>query len=804
MLQDLRLSLRRIVHDRWFTAVAVFALSLGIGVNATVFTLVNAVLIRGLPFPNSHELYMVSARDNDGNTPGVSWLDFEDWRLQARTFASLAAFTNTGFNISDDRGAPEQASGTRLTASAFGVLGQQPLLGRDFGAADERPGAEPVVILGHQIWSNRYGADPAVIGTTVRLNGVPTTIVGVMPDGMMFPTNSLLWTPFVPDTSRGRDARFLSVFGRLRADSSRTAAETEMNAITARLAAEYPETNEALGAAIVQTFNDRFNGGPIRTVFLALLGAVGFVLLIACANVANLLLSRSVHRAREIAVKVALGATRWRVVRQLLFEAVLLGGLGGAVGLLLAVVGVRMFDLAVADAGKPYWIDFRMDFVVFGYLALICVATGILFGLAPALQVSRSNVTEVLNEGGRGNTGSRRARWLSSTMVVAELAMTIVLLVGAGLMVRSFLNLYSFDLGVRTDNLLTMRMQLPEASYPTPESRVAFFDELLPRLEAIAGAEAVAVATGLPLTGGARQRFEIDGLPPAGDADLPVVITVIASPAYFDALGLTLPRGRAFSGTDGTPGAETVIVNERFAAQYFPGEDPVGRRIRFPADAPGPEPVWRTIVGIGPTLRHNSPQEAEPAAVVYVPYRQDAPSNVALVVRSQLPPATIMTAVRIEVQAIDRDQPVSSLQTMDEILARQRWVFRVFGSLFAIFAFIALVLSGVGLYAVMAYSVTQRTQEIGIRMALGAGERSVSWLILRRGLTQLAMGIGLGLLGAYFISEVMASLLVQVTPQDPATFALITAIIAIVAVVACLIPSWRAARLDPVKALRSE
>jgi predicted permease len=804
MLQDLRFAFRLIVKDRWFTAVAVLALALGIGMNATVFTLVNAVLIRGLPFHDSGSLYMVSARTPDGRTTGTSYLDLQDWRAQSRSFVGLAAFTGTSYNISDDVSAPEQARGTRLTANAFGLLGQQPLFGRDFHPDDERKGAPPVVILGHSIWKNRYGADRNVLGRTLRLNGEAATIVGVMPEGMMFPTNAELWTPFVPTADQEqRSWRGLAVFGRLRPDADRPAAQTEISGIAGRLATEYPETNKGVTGAVIETFNDRFNGGEIRIVFLALLGAVGFVLLIACANVANLLLSRSANRAREMAVRVALGATRWRVVRQLLVESVLLGVLGGVVGLFLALIGVRLFDAAVANVGKPYWIDFRMDLVVFGYLAAICVATGVIFGLAPALQVSRTHVTDVLNEGGRGNTGSRRARWLSSIMVVSELALTIVLLAGAGLMVRSFLNMYSLDLGINTEHLMSMRLQLPQQKYQTPESRMVFFERLLPKLAAVPGVEAVALTTSVPPGGGGRRSFEIDGRPVATEGERPQATTVTVSPAFFDTVGARLVRGRMFTERDGAPGAEHVIVNDRFAAQFFPNEDPLGRRIRFTTSSQ-PAAPWRTIVGISPSIRHNSPQEPEPAAAVYVPYRQEPPAGAALVVRSRVAPATVMSAVRAEVTSIDRDQPVFSMQTMDEALAQTRWPFRVFGTLFAIFAGIALVLSAVGLYAVMAYSVTQRTQEIGVRMALGAGGAQVSWLILRRGLVQLAIGLTLGLGGAYFITSAIAALLVQVTPRDPVTFGVIAGLICTVAFAACLIPARRATRLDPLAALRSE
>ena len=386
---------------------------------------------------------------------------------------------------------------------------------------------------------------------------------------------------------------------------SRQQAQTELSGIAARLAAAYPDTNKDVDA-VMQTFNERFNGGEIQTVFLALQGAVGFVLLIACANVANLQLSRSIRRSRDIAVRVALGASRWRVVRQLLVESVLLGCLGGVFGLLIAVAGVRMFDAAVADVGKPYWITFSMDYVVFAFLGAICVLTGILFGIAPALQVSKVNVNEILKEGGRGNAGSRRARWMTSSMVVVELALTMVLLVGAGLMVRSFLKIYTTDLGMPTEQLMAMRMGLTEAKYPTPEARMAFYERVMPKLSAIAGAEAVAITTNVPGFGAGRRRMEIDGRPvPPKWEERPEVGTTIVSPGFFRTTGIEMLRGRAFAETDGAPGAEVVVVDQRFAAQHFPGEDAIGRRIKFPPREPvanAPAPVWRTIVGVSRTI----------------------------------------------------------------------------------------------------------------------------------------------------------------------------------------------------------
>jgi predicted permease len=817
LFHDLRFALRIIAKERWFTAVAVAALALGIGVNATVFTLVNAVLIKGLPFKDSAQLYMLGPkRPADGGTSGLSMQELQEYRAQSQTFAGLAGFSGGNFNLADERGFPEQANGSNLTANAFRVLGQAPLLGRDFVDGEDKRGAERVVILGYTLWKNRYGADQGVIGRPIRVNGEPATIVGVMPDNMRFPTNAAMWMAFQPAADEQRSNRPLQIFGRLRADSSFGQAQAEIQRIAAGHATKYPDTNKELTTALVQTFNQRFNGGPIRQIFLAMMGAVGFVLLIACANVANLLLSRSTNRAREIAVRFAMGATRWRVVRQLLVESVVLGAIGGGLGLLLSLGGVRAFDAAVADVGKPYWIQFTTDWTVIGYLAAICVLTGVLFGLAPALQVSRTSVSDVLKEGGRGNSGSRRARWMSGMMVVVEIALTIILLTGAGVMTRAFLALYRDDIGIKTDYLMTMRLVLPGTKYPKPEVRQEFFDRLAPRLAGVAGAESVALATNIPPQGGGRRLLEIEGGKQTAGADWPEVTTVTAGPNYFETLGAPIRAGRGFNDTDGKPGFETVVINQRFAQLMFPGEDPMGRRIRFPARQPnappptGPAaanqtpPVWRTIVGIAPTLRHGSPQDAQPPAVAYIPMRQESPGFAMLLIRSRIDPTTMMTSVRREVQAIDQDQPVFTVQTMEQLLAQQRWPFVVFGTLFVTFAVIALVLAAVGLYAVMAYSVTQRTQEIGVRMALGAGTPQVSWLILRRGLIQLAIGLFFGLGGAWFATGVLPAQIVGNNPNDPRMFSFVTAVLVVVALAACLIPARRATRLDPLVALRNE
>jgi putative ABC transport system permease protein len=813
VLQDLRFAVRLIVKERWFSAVAILALALGIGVNATVFTLVNAVLIRGLPFKDSQNLYVAAWQPKRGNGRwGMGYNELKEWREQTKTFSSLAGWSNAGLVISDDRGPAEQARGAYLTANAFGILQQPPLLGRDFSAADEQTGTDRAVILGYRLWRTRYSGDPNVVGKLTRVNGQPSVIVGVMPEGMQFPQNADMWAVFIPTEQQLRRSwRGMTIFGRVRDGVSQSAAQAELNTMFGRFSSQYAKDYEELSGGAVETFNQRFNGGPIKAVFLSMQGAVAFVLLIACANVANLLLSRSAHRAREIAVRMAMGASRWRVVRQLLMESVLLGVIGGLIGLGLAIFGVRAFDAAVADTGKPYWIVFRMDFVVFGFLAAVCVLTGVLFGIAPALHVSRTNVNTILKEGGRGNAGGRRVRWLTGTMVVLEVALTLVLLVGAGLMVRSFLNMYRMDLGIQTTGLMAMQLQLSGDKYQKVEARREFYERLQPRLASLPGTESVALTTSVPPFGLGRRAIEFDGRPAPKIDDAPNLGVVTISPTFFTAVGVSVVRGRAFTDADGATGSETAIINERMAADHFKGEDPVGKRIRFmqppprPGDPPQTPQPWRTIVGVSRTIEHSPPQDDGSRSTIYVPYRQDAPGFGMVLVRTALPPNSVMDAVRREVAAVDPDQPVFNLRTVDQMLAQGMWPFKVFGTLFAVFAFIGLLLSAVGLYAVMAYSVTQRTQEIGVRMALGAQGQQVTWMILKRGLIQLGIGLVLGLGGGYFAGSALPSrILVNTKTTDPVTFVAITVLLSAVAIAACLIPARRAMRVDPLVALRAE
>jgi predicted permease len=805
--QDVRYAARLFRQQPSFAVTVVLTLALGIGANNTVFTLVNAVLIRGLPFDEPDRIVSLGtrdARDRDGN---VSFKDYEDWRRSVRSFTALAAFGNTVMNVSDGGRAPERYNGPYISANAFRLIGQRPLLGRDFTPDDDRPGAEPVVILGNGVWSTRYGSDPSIVGRTIKVNEVPSTVIGVMPEGFKFPVDADLWLPLalLPKLAdEKRNMRYLQVFGRLAPRVTVAQAGAELEAIAATLARDHPDTNKDTRATVM-TFNERYSGGPLRLVLLALMGAVAFVLLIACANVANLMLARSAQRGREVSVRVSLGATRRRIVQQLLVESVLLALISGVLGLALSIAGIRLFATAFAGFGGPYWIQLTLDGRVFVFLSLVALGTAFLFGLAPALHASKTDVNEVLKEGGRSGTGALRTQRWSGALVVAELALTLVLLAGAGFMMRSFLALYRMDLGIDTSQLLTMRLALANEKYPTPAQKAAFYDRIDERLAALAGVKSATIATSVPLGGGLSRQLDIEAQPLTAGESAPNVTMVLVGPRYFETIGLPLMRGRPLNSTDGAPGHEAVVVNQRFVAMHVTGEDPLGLRIRLiDASSREPSPAYATIVGVVPNLRQRDVQQAEPDPVVYAPFRAEPTWFMALVVRTEGSAGEATALIRDQVHAVDADLPLFNVQTMNDILAQGRWPFRVFGTMFAIFALIALVLAAVGLYAVTAYAVTQRTQEIGVRMALGAQSGQVVWLIMRRVLVQLAIGLVLGIAGAFGVGRVLRSLLVQTSSTDSVTLTGVAIVLLGASIAACVRPTYRATRLDPTAALRAE
>jgi putative ABC transport system permease protein len=818
--EDVRFAARLLLKDKWFTLVAAVALALGIGVNATVFTFVNAVLIRGLPIADPDRTMAVDSFDRvRSRGMGVSYLDYRDWKDSTKAFDAFGAYSGTIANLSDEGQPPERFNGAHVTANTFGILGARPVIGRDFVPDDDVRGAPAVALIGYKVWVNRYGTDPSVIGRAVRINDLTTTVIGVLPEGFQFPFNTDVWLPLHQIgglEEQKRNSRPLNTFGHLAPGVTRDQAQSEMINISKLVEGQNPETNKDIQAR-VRTFNEQQNGGPIRTVFLSLMGAVAFVLLIACANVANLLLSRAANRAREISVRVSLGASRWRIVRQLLLESVMLSVIAGLGGIAIAAVGIRLFDRATSDPdlGRPYWIQFTMDGNVIAFFALVCLGTGVIFGLAPALHASKADVNEILKEGGRSGTAGVRARRMTGVLMVAELVLTVVLLAGAGFMMRNFVTMYRLDLGVDTSKLLTMALALPDRKYPALEQRLAFYERLQERLKSNPRIENVTVTSNLPLQGGFLRKLEIDGTPLDQGQQAPSVTMLTVDPRYFKTLGLTLQRGRDFTDEDGIAGREpATVVNQRFAALHFPNEDPIGRRVTLSLDLQGGAPpqggiplsLTATIVGVVPNLRQRDFQLPDPDPIAYLPFRMDPRGFMNLIVRSAGDPNLMTPIVREEIRAIDADLPLFNIRTLDVRLAQARWPFRVFGTMFAIFALIALVLSAVGLYAVTAYAVSQRTQEIGVRMALGAQSNEVAWLFLRRSVIQLAIGLSLGAVGAYGVGSLFQStqLLVQNRAGDPITIGGIALLLALVASIACFVPAKRATKLDPLIALRRD
>ena len=818
--EDIRFAGRLLLKDRWFSLVAVVALALGIGVNATVFTFVNAVLIRGLPIADPDHTMAIDTFDrvrNRGN--GVSFLDYRDWKDNTKAFDALGAYNGTLANLSDEGQPPERYNGSNVTANTFSVLGARPVIGRDFVAADDVRGAPSVALIGYKVWVNRYGSNPSVIGRAVRINDVPTTIIGVLPEGFQFPFNTDIWMPLHQINGleeQKRNARPLAAFGHLAPGVTREQAQSEMINISRRIEEANKDTNKDIQAR-VQTFNQAQNGGPIRVVFLSLMGAVAFVLLIACANVANLLLSRAANRAREISVRVSLGASRWRIVRQLLLESVMMSVIAGLCGIGIAAIGIRLFDRATSDPdlGRPYWIQFTMDANVIAFFALVCLGTGIIFGLAPALHASKTDVNEILKEGGRSGTAGVRARRMTGALMVVELVLTVVLLAGAGFMMRNFLTMYRLDLGVDTSKLLTMSLALPDRKYPALEQRLAFYERLEERLKSNPKIENVTVTSNLPIQGGFQRKLEVEGKPLDQGQQAPNVTMLTVDPRYFKTIGLPLQRGRDFTDEDGMAGREpATIVNQRFVALHFPKEDPLGRRVKLSIDLQGgaapqggiPLSLTATIVGVVPNLRQRDFQLPDPDPIAYLPFRMDPRGFMNLIVRSAGDPNLMTPSIREELRAIDADLPLFNIRTMDVRLAQQRWPFRVFGTMFGIFALIALVLSAVGLYAVTAYAVSQRTQEIGVRMALGAQGNEVAWLFLRRSMIQLAIGLTLGVAGAFGVGTLFqqTQLLIQNRAGDPITIGGIAVLLLVVASVACFVPAKRATKLDPLIALRRD
>jgi putative ABC transport system permease protein len=811
LFRDLRFAARLLVKDRWFTLMAIVVLALGLAANNTVFTIVNAILLRNLPLPNPDQIMWVGTRDAQGRDLGVSLRDFEDWRASARTLSGVTFMFNGSFNVGNEGLIPDAVPGAYASANLFKMLRVSPVMGRDFSAAEDTPGTGLVVLISDSLWRQRYGGDRTIVGKTIRIVDAPGTIIGVMPPGMNFPFNADIWIPAgaMPAAiqNQPREARGYFAVGRLADGVTVEQSRAELQAIGKRLTDQYPKTNKDLWPR-VDPFVERILGPQIAVLFWSLMGAVAFVLLIACSNVANLLLARAARRSGEMSVRVAVGASRWQIVRQLLLESILMAFIAGGLGLLLSITGIRWFAAEAQNVGVPYWMVFTMDWRTFAFLLVLCLATGVIFGLAPALHASKTNVHEMLKEGGRTGTGGVRARRWTGSLVVVQIALTLVLLAGGGLMLRSFLTMYRMDIGIQTARIITSGMIIPARKYPGWEDRTRFLQAVDDQFASVAGIDAASTTSAIPFGGGAVRQLEVDGRAGTPGVRLPEVTMLSVGSRYFDAIGVTLMRGRPFTNSDGTAGQQVAIVNQRLAETYFKGQDPVGRPIRLSQDIPGGQPAqWLTVVGLAPNVRQrNNNQERDPDAVAYIPHRQNTTMARAAVVvaRTRTDPAQATRLLREAMQAVDPDQALQTPRTLDEALAQNRWFLRVFTTMFAVFALMALVLSAVGLYAVTAYAVTQHTRDIGVRMVLGAQSGQVIWLFLKRSLAQLAIGLAVGLAAAVAVGRLLQSFLVQTSTHDPVTLVSIVALLTVVAIAACLGPARRATRLDPLTAIRHE
>ena len=799
--QDLRYALRTLARNPTVTGVAVAALALGIGANTTVFTIISSALSFNMGVDHVERLVAISA--SRSVRPGAlrqSFPDYQQFQSQLKSVDRLAAYRMTLVNLSDSHALPDRYACVQMTASGWDFVTRPPRLGRAFSADDERPNAPPVVLLSHRLWQNRYSGDLAVLGTRVVVDEVPRIVVGVMPAGIQFPEDTDLWIPLTP-VEAGRDPSTLMLFGRLADGVTLPAARTEIDGLARRLALQDPERSQGT-VADVRPFLELIGVYDSRALLIAVAFAVGFVLLIVCADVANLLLARAAARAREISIRIAIGAGRARIVRQLLVESGLLALAGGFLGWLVALAGLHWFDHLSANGRRPSWITFSIDTRAFVYLAAISIGAGILFGLAPALQLARIDVNDAIKDGGRGAEGGVRGRRLSSLLVVFQMALCVVLLTGAGLMIRSSLKLYQAPLTVDPSHVMTMHISLPLAKYPRPADQTGFYSRLKTRIAALPGVHVVSLASHLPFGGTLNFPGQLEGAASADSGQPQPFQALVVSAEYFRALRVPVERGRFFAPSDGIAGPPVAIVNQSFAARYWSGQNALGKRLRR-IGASGAEP-WLTVVGVVPDIPQSFRRPLQRDPLIYLPDLAEPRPALSLIARSAVPPATLALAFRREVQALDANLPAQDVLSLDDSIGRMRLNTAVFGLLFTVFASIALILASVGLYAVIAHTVSRRTQEIGIRMAMGAGRRAILAMVLAQGMRQVAIGLLVGLPLAFGVTRVLGGALVGVSPVDPLTFASVVVVLAFAGLFGCALPARRALRVDPQVALRVE
>jgi putative ABC transport system permease protein len=803
--QDLRYGARMLLKRPGFTSIAVITLALGIGANTAIFSVVNAILLRPLPFKESDRLallWSVNSRDGNMQQPH-SILDFNDLKEQSSSFSETAAASGLWLFVLSGGAEPEQIEGQYVSASLFPMLGVAPQQGRVFLPEEDQPTGEPAVIISDSLWRRYFGGDPGIVGKTLKLNGNQFNIVGVMPAGFQFLERVELWVPAARNmlADSARSVRWLSAVGRLKPDVTIDLAGAEMSTIAKGLEQQYPDTNSGMGARVVPLHQQVT--GKVRPALLLLSGAVGLMLLIVCVNVANLLLARSASRRKELAIRAALGAGRARLIRQLMTESVTLSLAGGAAGLLVAIWGVDLL-LSLSPAQIPKYNKIGVDLTVLCFTLSVALGAGLLFGLAPALQTTKINLNESLKEGARGTSLSHRR--VSNLLVVAQIAMTLVLLIGAGLLVRSFMRLLEVNPGFVTGNVLTAQVLLPSAKYAQPQQRAEFYRQFESRLKALPEVASVGAVTRLPLGALANVTnfVQIEGQT-AQPGRWPEIDFRRASDDYFRAMGIPLRAGRFVTEQDVTSGARLVAINEAMAKRFWPNEDPIGKRLRMGVN---PEQSnWQTIVGVVGNVRHMG-LEIEPRPEIYLHTLTNPLFAPVVAIRAKSDPQNLIAAVRNAARSIDSDVTLANINTMEKLVSASMAQRRFAMLLLGIFAAIALAISAVGVYGVVSYSVAQRTNEIGVRMALGAGSRDVIGMILKEGMLLALIGAGIGAGAAIaltgLMSGLLSSLLFSMRATDPITFAGVALLLGIVTLIACYIPARRAAKVDPMIALRCE
>jgi predicted permease len=806
MIQDLRFGLRMLLKKPGFTLIAIFTIALGIGANTAIFSVVNAVLLRPLPYQTPDRIVAIQEINKEGKRVQVTPANFLDWRAQNTVFEHLAALLTRGSNLSGDNGA-ERIDLAVTSANFFDVFGAQAQHGRLFLPEDEQAGHAPIVVIGHALWQRRYGGDPGIVGQAITLDGTSYTVAGIAPEGFQYPDKTQAWLPPVRlapainptmDVTQVRGFGFLSAVALLKPDVALQQAKDEMEGITARLREQYPQTNNKRFNRVVSLHEHLV--GDTSTILWLLLGAVCFVLLIACANVANLMLVRATARQKEIAIRTALGASRLRIVRQLLTESVMIAVAGGGFGLLLAWNGVDMLT-QLLPKDFPRLQDIGLDLKVLAFTILVSVITGVVFGFAPAWQVSRTDVHVSLKENARGSAGGARNR-LRNLFVIAEIALSLVLLVGAGLLFRTFLQLQSVDSGFNSQRALTVRLSPSGTNFREDPQFIAYYKQVEERLRAIPAVEAVGAINTLPLEKGPTFGFRIEGRPELPIDQWPGANYRNVTPDYFRAMSIPILEGRPFEERDDASHPLVAVINQAAADTNFPGESAVGRRINF-GSTNNNQPVWFEIVGVVGNVRSIELRE-EPDSEIYLSSLQDVFSGMSFVIRTKIEPAGLAAAVREAVQDVDRAQPAASIRTMENIVSESVTQPRFNLTLLGIFGAIALVLSAAGIYGVTSYAVNQRTHEIGIRLAVGASERDVLGLMMKQGIKPALIGLVIGLGAAFALTRLMKTLLFGVSATDPLTFAALAVTLLSVAMLACYFPARRATKVDPMIALRYE